>query len=106
MSPAASRAMQAASPGPLRLVLLVEDTGGGVQAVGSTSNGGLFASPDGSWRVGLRTAPDWRRRGVARALLEQLAEHAHANNAKRLVAAVRGDEPEGARFAEAMGYRA
>jgi len=106
MSPAASRAMQNASPEPLRLVLLVEDTGGAIQAVGSTSNGGLFASPDGSWRVGLRTAPQWRRRGVARALLEELAEHARANNAKRLIAAVRGDEPEGARFAEALGYRA
>jgi len=106
MSPAASRAMQNASPEPLRLVLLVEDNGAAIQAVGSTSNGGLFASPDGSWRVGLRTAPEWRRRGVARALLEQLAEHARAKGAKRLVAAVRGDEPEGARFAEAMGYRA
>ena len=50
--------------------------------------------------------PQWRRRGVARALLEELAEHARANNAKRLIAAVRGDEPEGARFAEALGYRA
>ena len=106
MSPAASRAMQNASPEPLRLVLLVEDTGGAIQAIGSTSNGGLFASPDGSWRVGLRTAPQWRRRGVARALLEELAEHARANNTKRLIAAVRGDEPEGARFAEALGYRA
>jgi len=106
MSPAASRAMQKASPEPLRLVLLVEDTGGAIQAIGSTSNGGLFASPDGSWRIGLRTAPEWRRRGVARALLEELAEHARANNAKRLIAAVRGDEPEGARFAEALGYRA
>ena len=106
MSPAASRAMQNASPEPLRLVLLVEDTGGAIRAIGSTSNGGLFASPDGSWRVGLRTAPQWRRRGVARALLEELAEHARANNAKRLIAAVRGDEPEGARFAEALGYRA
>ena len=106
MSPAASRAMQNASPEPLRLVLLVEDTGGAIQAIGSTSNGGLFASPDGSWRIGLRTAPEWRRRGVARALLEELAEHARANNAKRLIAAVRGDEPEGARFAEALGYRA
>ncbi len=106
MSPAAARTMQTAAVEPLRLVLLVEDGGGAIQAVGSTSNGGLFASPDGSWRVGLRTAPDWRRHGVARALLEQLADHARTNNATRLVAAVRGDEPEGARFAEAMGYRA
>ena len=106
MSPAAARTMQTAGLEPLRLVLLVEDGGGAIQAIGSTSNGGLFASPDGSWRVGLRTAPEWRRRGVARALLEQLADHARTNKATRLVAAVRGDEPEGARFAEAMGYRA
>jgi mycothiol synthase len=106
MSPAAARALQTAGLEPLRLVLLVEDGGGAIQAVGSTSNGGPFASPDGSWRVGLRTAPEWRRRGVARALLEQLADHARTNKATRLVAAVRGDESEGARFAEAMGYRA
>jgi len=106
MSPAAARAMQTASPEPLRLVLLVEDAGGTIQAVGSTSNGGVFASPDGSWRIGLRVAPEWRRRGVARSVLELLADHARTSKATRLVAAVRGDEPEGARFAEAMGYRA
>lgn len=105
-SPAAARAMQTAGPEPLRLVLLVEDAGGAIQAVGSTGNGGIFASPDGSWRVGLRVAPAWRRRGVARSLLAVLADHARTNKATRLVAAVRGDEPEGARFAEAMGYRA
>lgn len=105
-SPAAARAMQEASPEPLRLVLLVEDAGGAIQAVGSTGNGGIFASPDGSWRIGLRVAPDWRRRGVARSLLGVLADHAGTNKAKRLVAAVRGDEGEGARFAETMGFRA
>jgi GNAT superfamily N-acetyltransferase len=106
MSPAAARAMQMASPEPLRLVLLVEDAAAAIQAVGSAGNGGIFASPDGSWRVGLRVAPDWRRHGVARSLLGVLADHARANKATRLVAAVRGDEPDGARFAEAMGYRA
>ena len=106
MSPAAARAMMTASPEPLRIALLVEDGGGAIQAVGVVSNGGLFASPDGSWRVGLRVAPEWRRRGVARSLLEQLEDHARTSKASRLVAAVRGDEPDGARFAEALGYKA
>src|SRR5207247_5085553 len=66
MSPAASRAMQKASPEPLRLVLLVEDTGGAIQAIGSTSNGGLFASPDRSWRGALGDAPASGPPGAAR----------------------------------------
>jgi len=105
-SPAVARVMMAASPEPLRLQLLVEDRGGAIQAAGTTSNGGIFASADGSWRVGIRVAPEWRRRGIARSVLERLDDHARSNKATRLVAAVRGDEPEGARFAEAVGYRA
>ena len=105
-SPAAARVMMTVSPDATRLQLLVEDGGGAIQAVGGTGNGGIFASSDGSWRVGLRVAPEWRRRGIARSLLERLAEHARASAATRLVSAVRGDEPEGARFAEAMGFRA
>lgn len=105
-SPAAARAITTANPEPLRLALVVEDRSGAIQAVGSTSNGGLFASPDGSWRVGIRVAAEWRRRGVARSLLEPLTEHARTSKAARLVAAVRGDEPDGARFAEATGFRA
>ena len=106
MSPASARRAHEVSPEPNRLTLIVEGRSGEIQAVGSTGNGGLFASPDGSWRVGLRVAPEWRRRGVARSLLEQLDDHARTNQAKRLVAAVRGDEPEGGRFAEAVGFRA
>jgi mycothiol synthase len=106
MSPAAARRMMMVSPEPDRLTLIVEDRSGVIHAVGSTGSGGLFASPDGSWRVGLRVAPEWRRRGVARSLLEQLDDHARGNKAKRLVSAVRGDESEGARFAEAVGFRA
>jgi GNAT superfamily N-acetyltransferase len=105
-APSAARVMMTASPEPMRLQLLVEDAGGAIQAVGTTGNGGIFASPDGSWRVGIRVAPEWRRRGVARSLLQRLAEHARQNKSARLVAAVRGDEPEGARFAESMGFRA
>jgi GNAT superfamily N-acetyltransferase len=106
MSPASARRMMTVSPEPQRLTLIVEDRGGAIQATGTTGNGGLFASPDGSWRVGLRVAPEWRRHGIGRSLLERLDEHARSNKSSRLVAAVRGDEPEGARFAEAMGFRA
>jgi len=106
MSPASARRAHEVSPEPNRLTLIVEGRSGEIQAVGSTGNGGLFASPDGSWRIGLRVAPEWRRRGVARSLLEQLDDHARTNQAKRLVAAVRGDEPEGGRFAQAVGFRA
>lgn len=107
ISPATARAMLSVSPPePLRLRLLLEDGTSEIQGVGLATNGGLFASPDGSWRVGVRIAPDWRRRGVARSVLEQLEDHARTNKASRLIAAVRGDEVEGARFAEAVGYRA
>jgi len=106
MSPASERRAHEVSPEPNRLTLIIEGRSGEIQAVGSTGNGGLFASSDGSWRVRLRVAPEWRRRGVARSLLEQLDDHARTNQAKRLVAAVRGDEPEGGRFAEAVGFRA
>lgn len=105
-SPAVARVMMTTSPEPLRLQLVVEDPAGAIQAVGTTGNGGIFASADGSWRVGVRVAPEWRRRGIARSLVERLDEHGRSNKATRLVAAVRGDEPEGGRFAEAMGYRA
>lgn len=106
MSPAAARAMWAAMPDPTRFALLVEDARGEIQAIAITSGGGLFASPDGSWRLTLRVAPEWRRRGVARSLLGRIEEHAQGKGAKRLIAPVRGDEPEGARFADASGYRA
>lgn len=106
ISPAAARAMWAAMPDPSRFALLVEDAGGAIQAIAVTSSGGMFASPDGSWRVTLRVAPEWRRRGVGRSLLERIEEHARQKGAKRLISPVRGDEPEGAQFAEASGYRA
>ena len=97
--------MSEAVPDPTRFALLVEDARGETQAVAITS-GGPFTSPDGSWRVTLRVAPEWRRRGVARSLLARLEEHAREKGARRLIAPVRGDEVEGGAFAEASGYRA
>lgn len=104
MSPTAARAMWTASPDPSRFALVVEDLRGEIQAIAVTSSGGLFASPDGSWRVTVRVAPEWRRRGVARSLLERIEEHARHGGAKRLISPVRGDEPEGGGFAKNSGY--
>src|SRR5512141_654765 len=67
--PALVRRAMSHNPEPLRLVVLVEDGDGRIQGFGATSDGGLWASPDRSWRVQLRVAPEWTRRGVGRAVL-------------------------------------
>ncbi|HYK96968.1 MAG TPA: GNAT family N-acetyltransferase [Candidatus Acidoferrales bacterium] len=103
-SPAAVRQMEAASPEPNRLRLLVEDGSGAVVAFGMTGDGGLFRSPDGSWRVNVLVDQQWRRMGVGAALLARVEPHAKAKGAKRLIAAVRGNEPESAAFARSHGY--
>ena len=106
MTAAAVRRAETANPEPNRLMLLVDDASGALQAHGTVSDGGSWASPDGSWRLDLRVAGQWRRRGVGRALLARLEAHARGAGAARTVSGIRGDEPEGLRFAEAMGYRA
>lgn len=105
-SPQAIRAMDSAAPDPNRLLIVVEDATGAIVAVGSTGDGGMFRAADGTWRMNLRVAPEWRRRGIGAALLERLEVHAASHDASRTVTAVRGNEPEGARFAQAHGYRA
>jgi GNAT superfamily N-acetyltransferase/RimJ/RimL family protein N-acetyltransferase len=105
-SPAIARSMRHVNPEPDRLGLIAEDTSGAVVGLAITGDGGLFRSPDGSWRVSLRVSPESRRRGLGTALLEQCEAHAKGKGAARAIAAVRGNEPEGARFAEARGYRA
>src|SRR5439155_1460835 len=49
-------------------------------------------------------APDWDGNGIAKALLALLEEHARGRGAKRFVASIRGNEPEGLAFATAQGY--
>jgi mycothiol synthase len=105
-SPASARYGENASREPLRLRVLVEDAAGDIVAVGTTSDGGLFRPPDGSWQLSLRVAPAWRRRGVGRAILGVLEAHARANGSSRTVTSTRPTDPDGARFAEAHGYRA
>src|SRR5437660_12743155 len=63
-SVAAARHGETAAPEANRKRLIVEDEAGEVVAFGRTSDGGLFRSPDGSWSLGLRVDPRWRRRGV------------------------------------------
>ena len=103
-APAAVSQMEAASPEPNRLRLLVEDGAGAVVAFGMTGDGGLFRSPDGSWRVNVLVDRQWRRKGVGAALLARVEPHAKDKGARRLIAAVRGDEPESAAFARSHGY--
>lgn len=104
-APAAARHLQETHPQPLELALLVEDPSGEIVATGETSDG-VVRSPDGSWRLSVRVAHPWRGRGIAKALLDPLETHARANGAQRLVVAVHGTDPDGARFAERHGYRA
>lgn len=106
-APASVRHMESiAPPEPNRLRLLVEDGGRSIVATAGTSDGGMFSAPDGSFRMSLRVDPVWRRRGVGSSLLQLLEGHARDNKGSRLVTAVRGNEPEGARFAEARGFSA
>jgi GNAT superfamily N-acetyltransferase len=103
-SPAAARAFERSNPQPNRLAVLVEHDGE-IVAQGQTSDGGLWAPPDRTWRVGIRVAPDWRRKGIASALDERLEAHARERRASRLICGIRGAEPEGLAFAQTVGYR-
>jgi len=103
-APAAVRHMETASPEPNRLRFLVEDSAGAVVAFGMTGDGGLFRSPDGSWRVNVLVDSKWRRKGVGAFLLARLEPHAKEKGAKKLIAAVRGNDPDGLAFAKEHGY--
>ena len=102
-SPAGVRAFFRTNPQPDRLAIVVERHGE-IVGQGTVSDGGMWASPDGSWRGGIRVAPDWRGHGIAKALLALLEEHARGRGAKRFMTSIRGNEPEGLAFATAQGY--
>lgn len=99
------RRFESYNPQPKRLALFVEDERGEIVAAGGMSDGGSFARKDGSFSGGLRVAPEHRRRGIGTALLERLEAHVRSHGAPRIRSSVRGDEPDGVRFAERHGYR-
>ena len=100
----AVRHMESAMSEPNRRRFIVEDAAGAIVAFAGTGDGGMFRSPDGSWRVNLRVDPKWRRKGIGSALLARLEPHAKEKGAKKMIAAVRGNEPDGLAFAKAHGY--
>jgi GNAT superfamily N-acetyltransferase len=98
------RHAEANNPQPKRLLLPAEDGSGVLVAVGQTGDGGLFSRGDGVFRMSLRVAPEWRRRGIGTALLMALEAHARSQGAVLHTTSVRGDEPEGLAFARRQGY--
>ncbi|MGH2378364.1 MAG: GNAT family N-acetyltransferase [Candidatus Limnocylindria bacterium] len=99
------RRFEASNPQPNRLWLLVEDEAGRIVATGQATDQGVFAAKDGTFIVSVRVRAEHQRVGIGSALLERLEAHARERGAPRAKANVRGDEPEGVRFAERRGYR-
>ncbi len=68
--------------------------------------GSLIAAWDG-WRASfyrLAVHPDWRRRGLATAMLREAERRLRARGATRLTAIVAHDDPVAMGFWEAVGY--
>ena len=99
------RQFEAKNPQPKRLVLIVEAQDGHVVATGQSTDGGILAAKDGSFRGGVRVEPEHRRRGIGTALMDRLEQHARSHGAPKIKSSVRGDEEDGVRFAERRGYR-
>ena len=100
-----ARRFEAANPEPNRLLLIAEDPSGVIVAVANASDGGLMGGGQNRWRANVRVAADHRRRGLGSEMLERLEAHVRTKAAPKLQGAVRGEEPEGLRFAEKHGYR-
>jgi mycothiol synthase len=99
-----ARRFEAANPEPNRLALVALDPGGAIVAVGNASDGGVLGGGQNRWRANIRVAPEHRGRGLGAHFLERIEKHVRAKAAPKLQGAVRGDEPEGLRFAEQHGY--
>ncbi len=101
---ALARRFEDANPQPNRLLLIVEDAGGALCAVGQTSDGGTFRAAGGAYRTFVRVAKEWRRKGIGTTLLGRLEAHARGRGAPKSQSNVRGDEPEAVAFAARNGY--
>ena len=100
-----ARRFEDANPEPNRLILIAEDPSGTLVAAASASDGGKMGGGQNRWHASIRVAPDHRGRGLGGHLVERLEAHVRAKAAPKLQSAVRGEEPEGLRFAEKHGYR-
>ena len=100
-----ARRFEAANPEPNRLLLIAEDARRAIVAVGTTSDGGVLGGGGNRYRANLRVAPEHRGRGLGAHLLRRIEQHVRTKGGPKLQGAVRGEEPEGLRFAERHGYR-
>ncbi|MGH7895528.1 MAG: GNAT family N-acetyltransferase, partial [Candidatus Binatia bacterium] len=78
-----------------------------VAEVGSRVIGSIIGSFDG-WRGNfyrLTVHPEFRRRGIARALVAEVEQRLARQGAKRITALVETDRPWAMSFWEAVGYR-
>jgi len=99
------RRFETANPEPNRLRLIAEDPSGAIVGFAKATDGGVLGGGQNRWRANLRVAPDQRGRGLGSTMLARLEAHVRSKNAPKLQGAVRGEEPEGLRFAEKHGYR-
>jgi ribosomal protein S18 acetylase RimI-like enzyme len=75
--------------------------------VGGRVVGSIIGTFDG-WRGNiyrLAVHPDYRRQGIARALVGEVEKELARQGAKRITALVEKDHPRGMSFWEAVGYR-
>lgn len=98
------RRFEAANPEPNRLVLVVENGPDAVIAVASASDGGTIGGGPDRWRANVRVAPEHRRHGLGGSMLERLEAHVRSKKVAKLRCGIRGEEPDGLRFAEKHGY--
>jgi len=104
MTPRLLAERNAARDPALKGAELVAEVAGAVVAVGSAEQQGSGEHAD-AFRLNLRVAEAWQRRGVGRALLGRLEQEALALGGRVLKGNVRQDVPGAVALAERGGYR-